>query len=224
MSIPDVFAAQVDLYPDAVALVAGEKHWTYRELDESSNRLAHLLSDHGARAGQSVALLVERSARAIVAILAVLKTGAAYLPIDPPAHPQARIEFMVADSRPPVAAIATAGLADRLDGCDLPILDVDNLDTGTQPGTALPSPAPDDLAHIIYTSGTPVCPKVLQSLTTTSPACSTRWTSDWRCRRGGRSGHSATPTRSTTRCGRSGAHCCTVGAWWWCRRPWRLHQ
>ncbi len=51
VSIPDVFAAQVDLYPDAVALVAGEKHWTYRELDESSNRLAHLLSDHGARAG-----------------------------------------------------------------------------------------------------------------------------------------------------------------------------
>ncbi|MCV7151896.1 amino acid adenylation domain-containing protein, partial [Mycolicibacterium pyrenivorans] len=157
VSIPDVFAAQVDLYPDAVALVAGEKHWTYRELDESSNRLAHLLSDHGARAGQSVALLVERSARAIVAILAVLKTGAAYLPIDP-AHPQARIEFMVADSRP-VAAIATAGLADRLDGCDLPILDVDNLDTGTQPGTALPSPAPDDLAHIIYTSGTTGVPK-----------------------------------------------------------------
>ena len=59
-----------------------------------------------------------------MAILAVLKTGAAYLPIDP-ALPAARIGFMVADAAP-IAAVTTAGLADRLDGCDLPVIDVDD--------------------------------------------------------------------------------------------------
>ena len=87
---------------------------TYRELDEAANRLAHLLAGHGVGPGQCVALLLSRSAEAIVAILAVLKTGAAYLPIDP-ALPAARIGFMLADAAP-IAAITTAGLADRLDG------------------------------------------------------------------------------------------------------------
>ena len=90
---------------------------TYRELDEAANRLAHLLADQGAGPGQCVALLFNRSAEAIVAILAVLKTGAAYLPIDP-AHPQARVKFMIDDSAP-IAAVTTAALTDRLDGCDL---------------------------------------------------------------------------------------------------------
>ena len=73
---------------------------------------------------QCVALLLPRSAEAIVAILAVLKTGAAYVPIDP-ALPAARIGFMVADAAP-IAAITTAGLAERLDGCDLVVIDVDD--------------------------------------------------------------------------------------------------
>ena len=85
---------------------------TYRELDEAANRLAHLLAGQGAGPGQCVALLVERSAEAIVAILAVLKSGAAYLPIDPDA-PDARIGFMLADAAP-IAAITTAALADTV--------------------------------------------------------------------------------------------------------------
>ncbi len=124
MSIPVLFAEHVPRSPEAVALSCGEHSWTYRELDEASNRLAHLLAGHGAGPGQCVALLFTRSAEAIVAILAVLKTGAAYLPIDP-ALPAARIEFMIADAAP-IAAITTAGLADRLDGCDLLVIDVDD--------------------------------------------------------------------------------------------------
>ena len=104
-----------------------------------------------------MALLFTRSAEAIVAILAVLKTGAAYLPIDP-AVPAARLEFMVADAAP-IAAITTAGLADRLDGCDLPVIDVDDPAVDSQPSTALPPPAADDIAYIIYTSGTTGVPK-----------------------------------------------------------------
>ncbi len=124
VSIPALFAAQVARTPEAVALVCGEHSWTYRELEEAANRLAHLLAAHGAGPGERVALLLSRSAEAIVAILAVLKTGAAYLPIDP-ALPAARIGFMLADAAP-IAAITTTGLADRLDGYELLVIDVDD--------------------------------------------------------------------------------------------------
>ena len=83
MSIPVLFAAQVARAPEAVAISWGEHSWTYREVEEAANRLAHLLAGQGVGPGQCVALLFSRSAEAVVAILAVLKTGAAYLPIDP---------------------------------------------------------------------------------------------------------------------------------------------
>ncbi|WP_375489639.1 condensation domain-containing protein, partial [uncultured Mycobacterium sp.] len=83
VSIPQLFAAQVARAPEAVALSCGNRSWTYREVDQASNRVAHLLAGHGVGPGARVALLVERSAEAIVAMLAVLKTGAAYVPIDP---------------------------------------------------------------------------------------------------------------------------------------------
>ncbi|MGH3583125.1 MAG: non-ribosomal peptide synthetase, partial [Mycobacterium sp.] len=142
-SIPELFAAQVARTPDAVALTHLDRSLTYRELDEAANRLAHLLSGRGAGPGQTVALLLPRSADAIVAILAVLKAGAAYLPIDP-ALPAARIDFVLADAAP-VAVLAPADLAD-------PALD-------TQPNTSLPWPAAQDLAYLIYTSGTTGVPK-----------------------------------------------------------------
>ena len=157
VSIPALFAAQVARAPEAVALVCGEVSWTYRVLDEAANRLAHLLSGQGVGPGECVALLLERSAEAIVAMLAVLKTGAAYLPIDP-VLPAARIGFMLDDAAP-IAAITTAGLRSRLDGCQLLVIDVDDPAIGSQPSTALPAPAPDDIAHIIYTSGTTGVPK-----------------------------------------------------------------
>jgi amino acid adenylation domain-containing protein len=130
---------------------------TYRELDEASNRLAHLLTGYGVGPGECVALLFSRCAEAIVAILAVLKSGAAYLPIDP-ALPAARIGFMVDDAAP-IAAVTTAGLPERLDGCDLTVIDVEDPAVDAQPATALPAPAADELAHIIYTSGTTGVPK-----------------------------------------------------------------
>ena len=92
VSIPVLFAAQVGRTPDAVAVTFGGSSMTYRELDEASNRLAHVLAAHGASLGETVALLTSRSADAIVAIVAVLKTGAAYLPLDP-TLPTARIRL-----------------------------------------------------------------------------------------------------------------------------------
>ena len=97
---------------------------TYRELDEAANRLAHLLVGHGAGPGQCVALLFHRSAEAIVAILAVLKTGAAYLPIDPALPAPGSSSCSATPHRSPV--FTTAGLADRLAGHALPVVDVDD--------------------------------------------------------------------------------------------------
>ena len=157
VSIPAVFAAQVARAPEAVALTFEGRSLSYGELDEAANRLAHLLSRQGAGPGESVALLVPRSAEAIVAIMAVLKTGAAYVPIDP-AHPDARIGFMLGDAAP-VAAITTADLRPRLDGSDVVVIDVEDPRIDSQPGTALPAPAADDLAYMTYTSGTTGVPK-----------------------------------------------------------------
>ena len=157
VSIPVLWAAQVQRSPEAVAVTFEGRSMTYRQFEEAANRLAHLLADHGAGPGQRVALLFSRSAEAIVAILAVLKTGAAYLPIDP-VLPAARIGFMLADAAP-IAAITTAGLAERLDGCDLPVIDVEDPRIDSYPCTGLPAPAPDDIAYLIYTSGTTGVPK-----------------------------------------------------------------
>ncbi|WP_156419201.1 non-ribosomal peptide synthetase, partial [Mycobacterium kyorinense] len=157
VSVPGLFATQVAQTPDAVAVVCGDRSWTYRELDEASNRLAHLLVGHGARPGRYVALLFSRSAEAIVAILAVLKAGAAYLPFDP-ALPAARIGFMLADAAP-IAAVVTSELRSRLDEFDVLTIDVDDPGVAAQPSRALPAPNPDDIAYLIYTSGTTGLPK-----------------------------------------------------------------
>ncbi|WP_421841961.1 amino acid adenylation domain-containing protein [Mycobacterium sp.] len=157
VSVPVLFAAQVGRAPEAVAVSFEGASVTYRELDEAANRLAHLLVGRGVGAGERVALLLERSAEAVVAMLAVLKTGAAYVPIDP-VVPDARIEFMLADAAP-IVAITMAGLADRLDGFDLGVVDIGDPGIDSYPGTGLAAPAADEVAYIIYTSGTTGVPK-----------------------------------------------------------------
>ncbi|WP_141681210.1 AMP-binding protein, partial [Mycobacterium malmoense] len=149
--------AQVDRAPDAVAITCSGRSWSYGELDEDSNRLAHWLIEYGAGPGECVALVAERSAQAVAAMLAVLKTGAAYLPIDP-GLPTARIEFMLADAIP-VAAVTTAGVRSRLDGSDLAVLDFDDPELATQPSGPPPPPDAENVAYVIYTSGTTGVPK-----------------------------------------------------------------
>ncbi|AMD53960.1 hypothetical protein ATO49_04205 [Mycolicibacterium fortuitum subsp. fortuitum DSM 46621 = ATCC 6841 = JCM 6387] len=99
-----------------------------------------------------MALVLNRSVDAIVAILAVLKTGAAYLPLDP-AYPDARIAVVVGDARP-VAAVTAGALAGRLDQLGVSVVDVADRRIAMQPSSALSMPAADDVAYVIYTSGT----------------------------------------------------------------------
>ncbi|ORB60316.1 non-ribosomal peptide synthetase, partial [Mycolicibacterium tusciae] len=157
VSIPALFATHVADTPDAAALTFGARSMTYRELDEASNRLAHALVDRGAGPGSCVAVLAERSAQAVVAILATLKTGAAYVPLDP-AHPSSRVEFILGDAAP-IAAITTATLAPRLEGQGPPVIDVEDPVIETYPASDLRAPTPEDLAYLIYTSGTTGVPK-----------------------------------------------------------------
>ncbi len=162
-SIAGGFAAQVARDADAVAVSFGVESLTYRGLDEASSRLASVLAGRGVGAGQRVALLVPRSAQAVVAMLAVVKTGATYVPIDP-AVPEARMQFVLTDSSP-TAILTTAELRPRLDDCDLPAIDIqvldDLADVGdiADPGATPAGPGPDDIAYIIYTSGTTGTPK-----------------------------------------------------------------
>lgn len=121
-SVPALFAEQAARVPHAVAISFNGRELTYRELDQASDQLAHRLIAQGVRPGESVALLTERCPEAVVAMLAVLKTGAAYLPIDP-ALPDVRVEFMIGDAAP-AAAITTADLTDRLAGYALTVIDV----------------------------------------------------------------------------------------------------
>ncbi|HEY0229584.1 MAG TPA: condensation domain-containing protein, partial [Mycobacterium sp.] len=123
-SIPELFAAQVVRTPEAIAITCGRVSLSYREVDEASNRLAHWLIGQGAGPGQCVAVLFTRSAEAIVAILGVLKSGAAYLPIDP-AVPDTRIDFMLGDATP-IAAVSSGELVARLDRRGLEVIDVND--------------------------------------------------------------------------------------------------
>ncbi|WP_156675501.1 AMP-binding protein, partial [Mycobacterium sp. E188] len=157
VSVPGLFAAQVARGPGAVAVCGGGVSVSYRELDAASNRLARYLVDRGVGPGSVVALLFSRSAEAIAAMLAVLKTGAAYLPIDP-VSPDSRIGFLLADAKP-VAALTTAELAGRLAGHGVAVIDVDDARLDELPDAALPEPDADGLAYLIYTSGTTGVPK-----------------------------------------------------------------
>ncbi|CPW28871.1 Probable peptide synthetase NRP [Mycobacteroides abscessus] len=159
VSIPVVFAVQVERAPETVALVCRDRSWTYRELDQITNRIAHLLAGNGAGPGEVVGLLVPRSGEAIIGLLAILKTGAAYLPIDP-AHPDERIKFMVSDAGP-VAVLTTADLGSRFEGLDVGVIEIDDPLIDGQPSSALPTPEPDDLAYMTYTSGTTGVPKAV---------------------------------------------------------------
>src|SRR5260370_39928236 len=107
----EVFQAQVDRRSEAVALIIEGKTITYGELEQRANRLAHYLRRRGVRRGSLVAILLPRSLDAYVAILGTIKSGAAYLPLDPE-YPADRVRYVLRDSQAE-ALITTGNLASQ---------------------------------------------------------------------------------------------------------------
>ncbi|GHF24638.1 hypothetical protein GCM10010218_01500 [Streptomyces mashuensis] len=156
-SLPELFAAQVAARPDAVALVDDDEELTYRELDERANRLAHRLAAAGAGPEDLVGLCLGRGARTVVALLAVLKAGAAYVPLDPD-YPADRLAYMLKDAGARLV-VTRKDLRDRLPATGAVVVDVDedtSLYPATPPEVAL---SPGHLAYVIYTSGSTGAPK-----------------------------------------------------------------
>ena len=164
-TFPDLFQAQAQRTPGATALVAGQARLSYAQLNTRANQLArHLLAhdraDAGAGPERLIALALPRTAEMVTAILAVHKTGAAYLPIDP-ALPPARISHLLTDAQP--ALIITTTATDP-PASTIPRLFLDDPATITalarQPDTDLTSPlTPASTAYVIYTSGSTGNPK-----------------------------------------------------------------
>ncbi|MFD2419029.1 amino acid adenylation domain-containing protein, partial [Amycolatopsis pigmentata] len=147
--------------PDAVAVVFGPESLTYRELNARANHLAWHLAQRGAGPGVVVGVCVERSLDLVVALLGVLKAGAAYVPLDPD-HPTQRTAFILSDTAVPIVVTQTT-TRDRIPTGEVVILDQDWNTISTTPDT---NPAtgvrPDDLAYVIYTSGSTGEPKGVQ--------------------------------------------------------------
>jgi amino acid adenylation domain-containing protein/non-ribosomal peptide synthase protein (TIGR01720 family) len=145
--------------PDAVALSFEGEEVTYAALNERANRLAHHLRTMGIGPEDLAGIVLERGVDLVVAVVGVLKSGAAYVPVDP-AYPRGRIEFTFRDAR--VAAVVTlSGLEDLVpEGVARVRLDADAATISTQPSSD-PERAtgPDGAAYVIYTSGSTGTPK-----------------------------------------------------------------
>jgi amino acid adenylation domain-containing protein len=158
-TLHDRFAAVAAQRPHAVAVECEDRALTYGELDRRANRLAHALRRRGAGPERCVGVCLERSVDLVVAILAVLKSGAAYMPIDPDI-PRARAAHQLRDAEA-VALVTTADLMDRLPATSATVC----LDTGAAELDACPETAPEVpthpelLAYVIYTSGSTGAPK-----------------------------------------------------------------
>ncbi|MER7468846.1 amino acid adenylation domain-containing protein, partial [Streptomyces sp. NPDC097981] len=169
--LPELLAAQAARTPHAIAVVCEGTEVTYAELDARANRLARLLAGRGVGAESVVAVCMERGIDLVVALLGVLKSGAAYLPIDPE-YPAERIAFTLADAG--VRCVLTgADLIERLAGFEgiggVPAIALDDdaviaesAGLDDRPLTAdelVGSPAPANPAYVIYTSGSTGRPK-----------------------------------------------------------------
>ena len=155
--LDQMFLDQARLRPDATALTFEGRQFTYGWLETASRRLAGHLFATGVRQGALVGVHMTRSAEMVAALLAVLRAGAAYLPLDP-AFPQARLALIIEDAGP-VAVLSDTSLDGRLDGGPSSRLLVDALLDVEPPKAELPPCGADDLAYVLYTSGSTGRPK-----------------------------------------------------------------
>nr|WP_225908149.1 MupA/Atu3671 family FMN-dependent luciferase-like monooxygenase [Hyphomonas sediminis] len=147
--------AQAAKTPARIALQTREASLSYAELDEASDIVAAQLAARGVQPGETVGVCMSRSIEMVVALLAVLKSGCAYVPLDP-GYPADRLDYMLEDSRSRFVVTNVQGVGE---GVRATRLTFDELRAGTADGWARPSSSAQDLAYLIYTSGSTGRPK-----------------------------------------------------------------
>lgn len=158
-----LFEAQAERRPAAVAIESGGRTLTYGELDARTNQIARYLRRQGVRTGDLVGLVVDRSPEAVVAILAVLKSGAAYVPLDP-THPLQRLRHIVDEANiatllsDALCATVARDLGRALIAVDDPLVPWQNESSAPLNGSEIGS-SPADLSYVLYTSGSTGRPK-----------------------------------------------------------------
>ena len=158
----DIFAAWAARTPNAIAVTHGATSLTYGEVEARAGRLATYLVSLGARPGDRIALALDRSLDTIVAVLAILEAGCAYMPLEP-TYPRERLAFMLRDASVPLL-ITHSALRDRLpalpERCVAVRLDADadRIARSVAPRASV-SLGPDDVAYVMYTSGSTGTPK-----------------------------------------------------------------
>jgi pristinamycin I synthase 3 and 4 len=156
-TIPEFFEQQAARSPEAVALVNAGGQVSYGELDAQANGLAWLLKEHGVRPGSLVAVRLERGPDFVTALLAILKAGAAYIPLDP-AYPSHRVQAMIAATQPHLL-ITGSNLPTERNLCETEVLLLDRV--SITPATVSPHVPHgiDSLAYVMFTSGSTGEPK-----------------------------------------------------------------
>ncbi|WP_348704103.1 amino acid adenylation domain-containing protein, partial [Tenacibaculum sp. 190524A02b] len=160
-TIVDLFKEQVKNTPEAIAVIYEEETLTYKELDERSNQLAHYLQKQGVTPDALIGICLERSLEMIVGILGILKSGGAYVPIDPN-YPQDRIRYMLDDAGINLVLSNTSSNKILENKPDLRVVSLDTnwniiADFSTEKPEELITP--NNLAYVIYTSGSTGRPK-----------------------------------------------------------------
>ncbi|PBP95022.1 non-ribosomal peptide synthetase, partial [Pseudomonas congelans] len=158
-TIHGLFEAQVERTPQALAVVHDEQRLTYGELNEQANRLAHALRKRGVQPDSRVGICVERGVEMVVGLLAILKAGGGYVPLDP-AYPVERIAYMLQDSAP-AAVLAQTATQRLLDDVSVPVinLDLNNWQDESARNPQVQGLTSAHLAYLIYTSGSTGLPK-----------------------------------------------------------------
>lgn len=159
-TVLDLFLEQASTRPDQIAVRCAEQHLTYAELDRRAEAVARMLRQIGIGSGGSVGVCLNRSTDMLAAVLGVMRSGAAYVPLDP-AFPAERLAFMLADSGAS-ALIIEPDLRNAVDAGSCAVLDIsaDPMPSAeVLPSRAETLPRPDDLAYVLYTSGSTGRPK-----------------------------------------------------------------
>ncbi|TYS39120.1 AMP-binding protein [Bacillus pumilus] len=157
--IQDLFDAQVQENPDAIAVVYEDEEWSYKEVQEQANQLAHYLQKRGIGPESLVGLCVERSPKMIVGLLGILKAGGAYVPLDP-AYPKKRLQYILEDAG--IQILVTESHLTNWLSSDVEriCLDENSQEIRNEPiTTPVHGVTPENLAYVIYTSGSTGKPK-----------------------------------------------------------------